>query len=131
MERSVLRSDTSTSPNSLPVLRDGTRLQIPGGEGELDWGVMRPYILAVGSVLSSLIPYLRENTHNKEKHKVDTEVESLSKGLRVYVSKHKKVFGEVATMYVDGYGFMKGWWDESGMKGCAGEVGRWGDLVGV
>lgn len=86
---------------------------------------MKPYILAIGSTLSALMPYLQNNKTNKD------ELESLSKGLRVYISKHKKVFGEVAGMYVEGYSFMKGWWDEGGMKGCAGEVGRWGDLVGV
>jgi len=83
---------------------------------------MRPYVLAVGTVIDQLMPFLQKSKEKKE-------VEGLTKGLRVYVSKQKKVFGEVAAMYVEGYGFLRGWWDETGMKGCAGEVGRWGDMV--
>ena len=118
-ERSVLQS---VMPAPLPFLRDGSSLQLQGGEGELDWTVMQPYILAVGSVISQLTPYLQRS-------KDEPEVKGLSKGLRVYIGKQKKVFGEVASMYVDGYGFMRGWWDEGGMKGCAGEIGKWGDMV--
>lgn len=118
-ERSVLQSST---PSPLPLLRDGSSLQLKGGGGELDWTMMKPYILAVGTVIGQLMPYLQGSMQKKE-------VEGLTKGLRVYVGKQKKVFGEVASMYVEGYEFMRGWWDESRMKGCAGEIGRWGDMV--
>lgn len=47
------------------------------------------------------------------------------------MAKMKKVFGEVAGMYVDRYGFVRSWWDETWIKSAAGEVGRWGDLFDV
>ena len=125
-ERSVLRGEisaTTTSPNSpprLPVLRDGSSLQL-NHEGEIDWNNLRSYIIALGQILSQLMPYLRP-------HPDRNQVEGLTKGLRVYVGKQKKVFGEIATMYVEGYSFVRGWWDEMGMKKSASEVGKWGDL---
>lgn len=121
VEREVLRG--SHPPTSrLPALRDGSAFQLDNGDGELDWRVVKTYVLAVGGVLRSLLSYLRGNTEGK------TEVEEAMRQVRQYVSKMKKVFGEVAGMYVEGYGFVRGWWDEGGMKAAAGEVGRWGDV---
>jgi hypothetical protein len=135
MERTVLRNESSGLQvtdegkksskqwkGSLPAMSDGSKLQLDHGDGELDWLATRSYILAVGSVVSSLMPYLQSHPDTKE-------VGNLVKGLRMYIKKTKKVFGEVATMYVEGYGFVRGLWDETGMKGSAGEVGRWSDLV--
>lgn len=135
MERTVLRNESSGLhvtdegkesskqwKGSLPAMTDGSKLQLDHGGGELDWLATRSYILAVGSVVSSLMPYLQSHPDTKE-------VGNLVKGLRMYIKKTKKVFREVATMYVEGYGFVKGFWDETGMKGSAGEVGRWSDLV--
>lgn len=51
--------------------------------------------------------------------------------IKTYVDKMRKVFGEVAGMYMEGYSFVSGWWDEAGMRGSAKEVGRWGELVGI
>lgn len=121
VEREILKdSHASTSPR-LPLLRGGSSFQLSGGDGELDWRVTKAYILAFGSLLSSILPLL---VNNAERGKV----EELMKMVTVYVGKMKKVFGEIAGMYVDGYGFLKGWWDDGGMKGAAGEVGKWGDL---
>lgn len=135
MERTVLRNESSGLQvtdegkestkqwkGSLPAMSDGSKLQLDHGDGELDWLATRSYILAVGSVVSSLMPYLQSHPNTKE-------VGNLVKGLRMYIKKTKKVFGEVAMMYVEGYGFVRGLWDETGMKGSAGEVGRWSDLV--
>ncbi|GFZ51041.1 hypothetical protein JCM24511_08799 [Saitozyma sp. JCM 24511] len=126
-ERCVLRSLPTPS---LPPLRDGTTFQLStqyeDGEsgGELDWQVIRSYVLAVGRILDELLPYLRDS-YDRDQVRETTET------VRMYVGKMKKVFGEVAGMYVDGYGFLRGWWDEGGMKGAAAEVGRWGDLFDV
>lgn len=43
----------------------------------------------------------------------------------------KNVFGDVAGMYEDMYGFVRGWWDENSIKSAAKEVGSWGDLFDV
>ncbi|WVQ79003.1 hypothetical protein IAT38_001095 [Cryptococcus sp. DSM 104549] len=142
-ERQVLKGDLPRT--KLPSLRDGSSFQLAGecggggGDGgqELDWKVTKSYILAVGMVtksyilavgmvLDSVVPFLRECTTTSRGEGMG--VEELTKSVRAYVGKMKKVFGEVAAMYVDGYGFVRGWWDESPMKGAAGEVGRWGDL---
>ena len=120
VERSVLRDDYPSDTPRLPASRDGSALQMVNGEGELDWDVVKKYILALGGILDDIMPFLR-NAGSKQ-------VEGLTKNLRMYVGKMKKVFGEIAGMYVEGYSFMRGWWDEDGMKGAAGEVGRWGDL---
>jgi hypothetical protein len=126
-ERCALRSLPTPS---LPHLRDGTTFQLStqyeDGEsgGELDWQVICSYVLAVGRILDELLPYLRDS-YDRDQVKETTET------VRMYVGKMKKVFGEVAGMYVDGYGFLRGWWDEGGMKGAAAEVGRWGDLFDV
>ena len=130
-ERAVLRSGSSATSDieqsalSIPTLPDDTGLQVEvrvSGIDSIDWNAFRPYVIAVGSALSAVLPFLQQSSG-------EIEVEMLLRGLRVYVGKQKKVFGEVASMYVDGYGFLRGWWVEDGMKGCAGEVGRWGDMV--
>lgn len=130
-ERAVLRSGSSATGDieqsalSLPTLPDGTGLEVEvgiSGYSSIDWNAFRPYVTAVGSALSAVLLFLQQSSGS-------IEVETLLKGLRIYVGKQKKVFGEVASMYVDGYGFLRGWWVEDGMKGCAGEVGRWGDMV--
>jgi hypothetical protein len=126
-ERSVLRSVPAPL---LPPLRNGSNFQLSTPDedcesgGELDWQVIRSYVLAVGRILDELLPYLRDSD-DRDQVKETTET------VRMYVGKMKKVFGEVAGMYVDGYGFLRGWWDEGGMKGAAAEVGRWGDLFDV
>ncbi|ORY31643.1 hypothetical protein BCR39DRAFT_465557 [Naematelia encephala] len=125
-ERTILRmADGEIKKHNLPVLRDGTTLQLAGEEGELDWRSVRLYVRAIGSVVDQILPLLR--AVSSEEHR--TKVEELEKQVKVYVGKIKKVFGEVAALYVDKYGFMRGWWDETDMKGAAGEVGRWGDLL--
>lgn len=116
-ERAILR-DSPATPPALPVLRDGSSLQLE--DGELDWRSTEKYILVVGHYLSTILPFLQQHEDKEAVHK-------LVQSLRTYVGKMKKVFGEVAGMYVEGYGFVRGWWDESGMKGAAGEVGVWGD----
>ena len=130
-ERAVLQSggfaDSSADQSALPIpaLPDDTGLEVAvriSGTDSIDWNAFRPYVTAVGSALSAVLPFLQESSG-------EIEVRMLLRGLRVYVGKQKKVFGEVASMYVDGYGFLRGWWVEDGMKGCAGEVGRWGDMV--
>ena len=121
VERTILRDEYKGDLPRLPVLRDGTSLQLKT-QGELDWRTMRDYMLAIGESVESILPYLQEARESRK------EVESLTRNTRMYVAKAKKVFGEVAAMYVDGYGFTRGWWDESGMKGAAGEVGRWGNI---
>ncbi|OCF34248.1 hypothetical protein I316_04201 [Kwoniella heveanensis BCC8398] len=96
-----------------------------GGGGELDWTTIKWYILSLGRIIDDLLPYLREKPSSAQEEEV---VEELIKSVRAYVGKMKKVFGEVASGYVDQYSFMRGLWDEGEMKGAAGEVGRWGDL---
>ena len=121
VEREILKGTHTSSAPRLPILRDGSSFQLDIGEGELDWRVTKTYVLAMGMIMGSVLPLLQS-------HKSQSAVEELSKTVRVYVVKMKKIFGEIAGMFMDGYGFMRGWWDESGMKGAAGEVGRWGDL---
>mgnify|MGYP007001964412 CR=1 FL=1 len=117
VERAVLRHET---PSPLPVLRDGSSLQM-GRKRGVDWTIMKGYIESFSHVMVGLMPYIRKSDVGP--------VDGLKKGLRVYVGKQKKVFGEVAEMYVDEYGFVRGWWDESGMKQCAKRVGQWGEMV--
>jgi hypothetical protein len=127
LERSLLRSGTTTIPLdilTLPPLASGKSLQLPECQGSsIDWSSLKIYIWSLGSIIDAILPYLQNHTAWQKK-----AVEDLTRGIRLYVGKIKKLFGEVARGYVDGYGFVKGWWDEKGMKGCAGEVGRWGDL---
>ncbi|KAK8853411.1 hypothetical protein IAR55_004117 [Kwoniella newhampshirensis] len=122
-EREVLKGPSENS-TTLPTLRDGSRLQLV--DGELDWKVVRSYILAIGITIDSILPILRDHPSTNEEDE-DT-IRDLTKSIRAYVGKMKKVFGEVAAMYMDQYGFMRGWWDQSGMRSAAGEIGRWGDL---
>ncbi|KAK4684449.1 hypothetical protein P7C73_g5727, partial [Tremellales sp. Uapishka_1] len=119
-EREVLRG-TYTSTNRLPKLRDGSTFQLKDGDGELDWKVTRAYVRTLGEVCNDLLPLLQRNGDKRA-------IEELTKRIREYVGKLKKVFGEVAAMYVEGFGFVRGWWDESEMKGAAAEIGRWGDV---
>ncbi|ODN95293.1 hypothetical protein L198_04684 [Cryptococcus wingfieldii CBS 7118] len=123
-ERETLKGQEGKK--TLPVLRDGSLLQTmrDNTPQELDWRVVNTYIHTFGTLLSSLLPYL-QSPHPSD------QISELTKSARQYVGKLKKVFGEVAGMYVDGYGFVRGMWDEGAMKGAAGEVGRWGDLFGV
>ena len=123
-ERETLKGTHTSSAPRLPLLRDGSSFQLEIEEGGLDWRVTKTYILALGMIMNAVLPLLQS-------HKSQSAVDELSKTVRVYVVKMKKIFGEIAGMTIDGYGFMKGWWDESGMKGAAGEVGRWGDLFGA
>ncbi|WVQ75599.1 hypothetical protein IAR50_005227 [Cryptococcus sp. DSM 104548] len=126
-ERETLKGqDPAEGKKALPVLRDGSLLQAMRDNcpQELDWRVVNIYIHTFGSLLSSLLPYLQSP-------RPSGQISDLTRSARQYVTKLKKVFGEVATMYVDGYGFVRGMWDEGGMKASAKEVGRWGDLFGV
>ena len=120
VERSVLRDEYPSDAERLPALKDGSLLQVASGEGELDWDVLKVYTLELGSIINRILPFLQNAS--------SSEVEVLAKGLRMYVGKMKKVFAEIAMMYVEGYSFLRGFWEEDGMKGTAGEVGRWGDL---
>ena len=121
VEREILKDTHTSSAPRLPALRDGSTLQLANEEGELDWRATKAYILAFGAILRGILAYLDHHQHSGP-------VEELMKTVKVYVGKMKKVFGEIAGMYVDGYGFVKGWWDEAGMKGAAAEVGRWGEI---
>lgn len=126
-EREMLKGNKAKT--TLPMLRDGSQLQVSrkDGPGEVDWKIAQSYILAFGALLDSILPFLQDPLSSSDKRKV----EELVKSARQYVAKMKKVFGEVAGMYVDSYGFVRGWWDESWIKSAAGEVGRWGDLFDV
>lgn len=126
-EREMLKGNKAKT--TLPVLRDGSQLQVSGKDGqeEVDWKIAQSYILAFGALLDSLLPCLQDPSSSSDKRKV----EELIKSARQDVAKMKKVFGEVAGMYVDRYGFVRGWWDETWIKSAAGEVGRWGDLFDV
>ncbi|OWZ38272.1 hypothetical protein C349_04478 [Cryptococcus neoformans var. grubii Br795] len=126
-EREMLKGNKAKT--TLPMLRDGSQLQVSrkDGPGEVDWKIAQSYILAFGALLDSILPFLQDPLSSSDKRKV----EELVKSARQYVAKMKKVFGEVARMYVDSYGFVRGWWDESWIKSAAGEVGRWGDLFDV
>jgi len=121
-ERTLLKHPYNQINNHANGSYNKASTSIDGMKGDisavLDWNTTKTYILTLGSVMNTLIPMLREKEG----------VEDLLKGVRIYVGKLKKVFGEVAAGYVDGYGFVRGWWDEEGMKGSAGEVGRWGDV---
>lgn len=120
-ERTILRSG---KPAPLPALPDTSSLTLSYAPHELDWKTAGMYMTSLGAIVDGLMPSLRDSEERDA-------VEELVKKLRAYVGKSKKVFGEVAGMYVDGYGFCRGWWDETDMKAAAGEVGRWGDLFDV
>ncbi|WVN89982.1 uncharacterized protein L203_105212 [Cryptococcus depauperatus CBS 7841] len=130
-ERELLKGNKPET--LLPILRDGTKFYSPRDEdetdlpGEVNWNSTKVYILAFSSLLTNILPHLQSPPKAADKQKV----EDLVKTARKYVSKMKKVFGEVAEMYMDKYSFVRGWWDESGMKGAAGEVGKWGDMFDV
>lgn len=126
-EREMLKGNKAKT--TLPMLRDGSQLQVSreDGPGEVDWKIAQSYILVFGALLDFILPFLQDPLSSSDKRKV----EGLVKSARQYVAKMKKVFGEVAGMYVDSYGFVRGWWDESWIKSAAGEVGRWGDLFDV
>ncbi|RXK40828.1 hypothetical protein M231_01887 [Tremella mesenterica] len=129
VEREVLKDNVEAAPR-LPILADGRLLQLRG-EGEVDWRVAQQYFLAVGQILLKLLKLLDTSTQGNRHTKDIAEKEELIKSVRMYVGKMKKVFSEVAAMYVEGYGFVRGWWDEGGMKGAAGEIGRWGEILNV
>lgn len=120
-ERDVFRGLSTGIPPELPALRDGSTLQEQNGSGELDWSITRKYVVAISTLIESLLPFITRSADGPK-------VEEMKKSIRVYVGKTKKVFGEVASVYMDRYGFMKGWWDDRGMKGAAAEVGRWGEM---
>lgn len=121
---SVALLSSSAPPANLPLLHDGTPLQLTAANGNsLDWSALNGYILNLGAIFDDLLPYLQDHSASQAH-----AVEALTKSVRLYVGKIKKLFGEVARGYVDNYAFMRGWWDEGGLKGCAAEVGRWGDL---
>lgn len=125
-EREMLKGNKVKA--TLPVMRDGSRLQVSAGDGPgVDWKIAQPYILALGTLLDFILPFLQNSSSSLDKR----EVEELVKSARQYVAKMKKVFGDVAGMYEDRYGFVRGWWDESSIKSPAKEVGRWGDLFEV
>lgn len=121
LEREVLKGSHTSSTPRLPPLRDGSSFQLLYGHGELDWRVTQAYILAVGMVLDTIGSLLRKNGDQ-------VKVGELKKTMKMYVGKMRKVLGDIAGMYVDGYGFVRDCWDEEGMKGGAGEVGRWGEM---
>ncbi|WVQ94898.1 hypothetical protein IAU59_001984 [Kwoniella sp. CBS 9459] len=124
LENGNRHSQSQSQDNGL-VRSDSSRGDSITGGGELDWIIVKWYILSLGRIIDDLLPYLREQPSSAQEEEV---VEELVKSVRAYVGKMKKVFGEVAAMYVDQYSFMRGLWDEGDMKGAAGEVGRWGDL---
>jgi hypothetical protein len=75
-------------------------------------------------VVDQILPFIQSSQDR-------AGVEDMIRSVRMFVGKIKKVFAEVVQGYGDGYGFLKGWWDDGDMKGCAGEIGRWCDLFDV
>ena len=122
VERTILTSPEH--PPDLPILNTGQSLQLEAGEGEIDWTVLRTYTRCIGSVVDQILPFI-QNSQDR------LAVEDMIRSVRMFVGKIKKVFAEVIQGYGDGYGFLKGWWDDGDMKGCAGEIGRWCDLFDV
>jgi hypothetical protein len=122
VERQILTSPDQ--PPDLPILKTGQSLQIDEGEGEIDWTVLRTYTRCIGSIIDQILPFI-QNSQDR------SAVEDMIRSVRMFVGKIKKVFAEVVQGYGDGYGFLKGWWDDGDMKGCAGEIGRWCDLFDV
>ncbi|WVR09614.1 hypothetical protein IAU60_006686 [Kwoniella sp. DSM 27419] len=125
-ERSSLRNQYTDDP--LPILRDGRTFRLSsesGGQSQLDWRTVRWYIMALGDALHKLLPWFQRGAAPSH------AVRDLLKTVRAYVSKIRKVFGQVAGLYVDQYAFTKGWWDESDMKQAAKEVGRWKEMFGT
>lgn len=126
-ERAILTSPGTPPPHgssNLPTLADGTSFHLSStgaGSGELDWTVLQTYTHKLGTVLDQLLPYINSTPDQ-------FALEDLVRSIRMFVGKIKKVFSEVVQGYGDQYGFMKGWWDDKSMKGCAGEIGRWCDL---
>jgi len=122
VERQILTSPDQ--PPDLPILKTGQSLQLDEGEGEIDWTVLRVYTRCIGSIIDQILPFI-QNSQDR------LAVEDMIRSVRMFVGKIKKVFAEVVQGYGDGYGFLKGWWDDGDMKGCAGEIGRWCDLFDV
>ncbi|WWC95160.1 hypothetical protein V866_002014 [Kwoniella sp. B9012] len=133
-ERTILKDESSTvSESKLPLLADGVSMVLE--EGEVNWNMLNWYITSFGQLLNGLIPFLNSTTiinGNKREEEQDQEIiDNLMRSIRVYVTKMKKVLGEIASLYVDRYSFVRGWWDEEGMKGSAGEVGRWAEMLDI
>ena len=127
LESLVVERQILTSPDQrpdLPILKTGQSLQLDEGEGEIDWTVLRVYTRCIGSIIDQILPFI-QNSQDR------LAVEDMIRSVRMFVGKIKKVFAEVVQGYGDGYGFLKGWWDDGDMKGCAGEIGRWCDLFDV
>jgi len=122
VERQILTSPDQ--PPDLPILKTGQSLQLNEGEGEIDWTVLRVYTRSIGIIIDQILPFI-QNSQDR------LAVEDMIRSIRMFVGKIKKVFAEVIQGYGDGYGFLKGWWDDGDMKGCAGEIGRWCDLFDV
>ncbi|WRT70020.1 uncharacterized protein IL334_007013 [Kwoniella shivajii] len=136
IERTILQSQSQDQDQNqeedcciiqLPLLINATSFHLE--QGELDWSIMRWYILTLGQLLNNLLPFLQEiELKESGLSKQDEEmINDLMKSIRAYVGKMKKVFGEIAGLYVDNYSFIRGFWSEEGMKDGAQEVGRWGD----
>ncbi|WWD03934.1 hypothetical protein V865_001992 [Kwoniella europaea PYCC6329] len=133
-ERTILKDESSTvSESKLPLLADGVSMVLE--EGEVNWNILNWYITSFGQLLNGLIPFLNSTTiinGDKREEEQDQEIiDDLMRSIRVYVTKMKKVFGEIASLYVDRYSFVRGWWDEEGMKGSAGEVGSWAEMLDI
>jgi hypothetical protein len=123
LERTILTSPDQPIPD-LPLLQSGQSLQLDPGEGEIDWTTLKVYSRSLGNIIDQILPFI-QNSQDR------LAVEDMIRAVRMFVGKIKKVFAEVVSGYGDGYGFLKGWWDDGDMKGCAGEIGRWCDLFDV
>jgi len=122
-ERSILKNpEQAQPPPTLPTLKDGSSLQLL--DGEVDWTSIRIYARSLGNVVDQVLPFIQSSQDR-------AGVEDMIRSVRMFVGKIKKVFAEVVQGYGDGYGFLKGWWEDGDMKGCAGEIGRWCDLFDV
>ncbi|WVW86386.1 hypothetical protein I302_108432 [Kwoniella bestiolae CBS 10118] len=133
-ERTILKSSSEEGVVSkLPTLSEGISLTLPSGE--VDWNILHWYITSFGQLLNGISPFLSALQYAATSGAVSEEergmLDDLMRSVKVYVSKMKKVFGEIAGLYVDRYSFVRGWWDEGGMKDSAGEVGRWGEMFGL
>lgn len=119
-ERTILSSSSNSTQPELPLLRNKTSLQLPSGP--LDWSAFHIYLSSFGPVLRQMLTLILSS-------EVSEGALDLVEMVKAYISKIRKVFGEVAGMYMDKYSFVGGWWDENGMRGGAREVGGWGEMV--
>ncbi|WWC91915.1 uncharacterized protein L201_006867 [Kwoniella dendrophila CBS 6074] len=121
------------------ILSNGIQLILYLDDGEINWLVLNWYIQTFSQILNALLPFLKRlqlepqrssspKGKEKENDKEQETLEDMIRSLRVYISKMKKVFGEIALLYVDKYSFIRGFWIENDLKDSAGQVGKWSEM---